>query len=108
VTLFFARVPRAAGGADRAMSSTTMLLMGRVAATALIAQVGWASTSGASREGDEANQSQARPTRTGKERLGGKPSDDQRIDNCNVPPDLRGSKPRPDGCGDGVSTSSER
>jgi hypothetical protein len=45
---------------------------------------------------------QAEPIRTGKERLGGKASDEQRVDNCKVPPDLRGPKPRPDRCGDGV------
>jgi hypothetical protein len=44
----------------------------------------------------------AEPARTGKERLGGKASDEQRVDNCKVPPDLRGPKPRPDRCGDGV------
>jgi hypothetical protein len=43
-------------------------------------------------------QSQVAPTRTGKERLGGKWSDEQRTDNCNVPPDRRGPKPRPDRC----------
>ena len=42
------------------------------------------------------------PVRTGKERLGGKASDEQRVDNCKVPPDLRGPKPRPDQCGDGM------
>ncbi|MCP1933540.1 hypothetical protein [Bradyrhizobium elkanii] len=31
---------------------------------------------------------------TGKERLGRKWTDEQRIDNCNVPPDKRGAKPR--------------
>jgi hypothetical protein len=31
---------------------------------------------------------------TGKERLGRKWMDEQRIDNCNVPPDRRGTKPR--------------
>jgi hypothetical protein len=36
--------------------------------------------------------------RTGKERLGTKWMDEQRIDNCKVPPELRGSKPRPDEC----------
>jgi hypothetical protein len=36
--------------------------------------------------------------RTGKERLGPKWSDEQRIDNCNVPPDKRGNKPRPSVC----------
>jgi hypothetical protein len=35
---------------------------------------------------------------TGKERLGGKWMDEQRIDNCKVPPEKRGSKPRPDMC----------
>ena len=42
------------------------------------------------------------PTRarvlTGKERLGPKWSDEQRIDNCNVPLDKRGNKPRPSAC----------
>lgn len=45
---------------------------------------------------------QAEATRTAKERLGGKPSDEQRVDNCKVPPELRGPKPRPDRCGDGI------
>ncbi|HKU95996.1 MAG TPA: hypothetical protein VJR58_12005 [Vineibacter sp.] len=36
--------------------------------------------------------------RTGKERLGGKWTDEQRLDNCKVPPDKRGPKPRPDAC----------
>jgi hypothetical protein len=44
------------------------------------------------------------PTRTAKERLGVKASDEQRVDNCKVPLDLRGPKPRPDECGDGAST----
>ncbi len=35
---------------------------------------------------------------TGKERLGEKWEDEQRIDNCKVPVDKRGTKPRPDGC----------
>jgi hypothetical protein len=35
---------------------------------------------------------------TGKERLGPKWTDEQRIDNCHVPFDKRGSKPRPDRC----------
>jgi hypothetical protein len=41
----------------------------------------------------------AKATRTGKERLGNKWADEQRIDNCNVPLDKRGQKPRPD-CGE--------
>jgi hypothetical protein len=38
------------------------------------------------------------PVLTGKERLGRKWTDEQRIDNCKVPPDKRGTKPRPDTC----------
>jgi hypothetical protein len=37
-------------------------------------------------------------TRTGKERLGQKWSDEQRVDNCKVPIDKRGSRPRSDDC----------
>ena len=38
------------------------------------------------------------PSLTGKERLGRKWMDEQRIDNCNVPLDKRGTKPRPSAC----------
>jgi hypothetical protein len=38
---------------------------------------------------------------TGKERLGQKWMDEQRIDNCRVPLEKRGAKPRPDTCSDG-------
>jgi hypothetical protein len=41
------------------------------------------------------------PTRTAKERLSGKAADEQRVDNCKVPPEQRGSKRRPDACGTG-------
>jgi hypothetical protein len=44
----------------------------------------------------------AEPVRTAKERLGGKANDEQRVDNCKVPHELRGPKPRPDRCGDGI------
>jgi hypothetical protein len=37
-------------------------------------------------------------TLTGKERLGRKWTDEQRIDNCNVPIDKRGIRPRPTEC----------
>jgi hypothetical protein len=40
----------------------------------------------------------SRPVLTGKERLGKKWTDEQRIDNCRVPVDKRGAKPRPSGC----------
>jgi hypothetical protein len=39
-----------------------------------------------------------RPALTGKERLGPKWTDEQRIDNCHVPIDKRGDKPRPSTC----------
>ena len=87
---------------------SSLMRLGRVMAMMLVAEAGLASTGEASREQGETKQFQAEPTRTGKERLGGKASDEQRVDNCNVPPDLRGPKPRPDDCGDGVSTRSKR
>jgi len=37
-------------------------------------------------------------TLTGKERLGEKWKDEQRIDNCKVPADKRGTRPRPSTC----------
>ncbi len=37
-------------------------------------------------------------TLTGKERLGPKWTDEQRIDNCKVPVDKRGTKPRSSAC----------
>jgi hypothetical protein len=60
-------------------------------------QVGLVSAESANKEG-EARQV-AEPVRTGKERLGGKASDEQRVDNCKVPLDQRGATPRPDSCG---------
>jgi hypothetical protein len=45
---------------------------------------------------------------TGKERLGTKWMDEQRVDNCKVPLDKRGAKPRPDKCGDGASTNNHK
>jgi hypothetical protein len=45
-----------------------------------------------------ASPAEAPPTLTGKERLGRKWTDEQRIDNCNVPIDKRGTKPRPSTC----------
>jgi hypothetical protein len=39
-----------------------------------------------------------KPSLTGKERMGRKWMDEQRIDNCNVPIDKRGSRPRSSAC----------
>jgi hypothetical protein len=47
------------------------------------------------------------PMHTGKERLGRKWSDEQRTDNCNVPLELRGPKPRPNDCASNVSARSK-
>lgn len=38
------------------------------------------------------------PSLTGKERIGRKWMDEQRIDNCNVPIDKRGTRPRSSSC----------
>jgi hypothetical protein len=38
------------------------------------------------------------PSLTGKERMGRKWMDEQRIDNCNVPIDKRGNRPRSSDC----------
>ncbi len=43
-------------------------------------------------------------TLTGKERLGRKWMDEQRIDNCNVPIDKRGTRPRPSTCHNGPAS----
>jgi hypothetical protein len=48
---------------------------------------------------DAGSATEAPATLTGKERLGRKWTDEQRIDNCNVPIEKRGTKPRPDTCG---------
>jgi hypothetical protein len=90
------------------LSSMTFLTLGRIAAMMLITQLGSAPAGEAPRQESEARQLQAEPTRTGKERLGGKASDEQRVDNCKVPLDLRGSTPRPDDCGDVASTAPKR
>ena len=83
-----------------------MLTLGRIAAMMLITQLGLAPAGEAPRQEGEARQLQAGSTRTGKERLGGKATDEQRLDNCKVP--RRGSTPRPDDCGDAASTAPRR
>jgi len=85
--------------------SMMFLALGGIAAMMLIAQLGSAPAVEAPHQEDEARQLQ---TRTGKERLGGKATDEQRVDNCKVPLDLRGSTPRPDDCGDAASTVPRR
>jgi hypothetical protein len=48
--------------------------------------------------GDSVTPASGTAQRTGKERLGEKWKDEQRIDNCKVPLDRRGPKQRPDSC----------
>ena len=52
----------------------------------------------ASAQGEAAKDQTTTEVKTLKERLGDKASDQQRVDNCKVPVDRRGSKPRPDTC----------
>src|SRR5258705_9939251 len=58
----------------------------------------------ATRQSADGEAGHVQPTRTAKERLGRKASDEQRVDNCKGPPQQHGPKPRPDGCGDSAST----
>jgi hypothetical protein len=104
----------------RMSSSQVLLTLVRMAAMTLMMQVGLAATSAAQRQESIkesinesvkegiAGQSKTEPTRTGKERLGGKASDPQRVDNCKVPLDQRGSTPRSDDCSDGTSAPTQR
>jgi hypothetical protein len=58
----------------------------------------------AAEERPQPTQTQIPVTLTGKERLGRKWMDEQRIDNCNVPADKRGSRPRPGACSHGPAS----
>ena len=44
----------------------------------------------------QAQEAKGDAVKSAKERLSDKVSDEQRVDNCRVPPERRGSKPRPD------------
>jgi hypothetical protein len=92
---------------------TMLATLGSAVAMMLLAQVvapanDTVSCQTVSRQEREPKQLRAEPRRTGKERLGRKSSDEQRVDNCKVPLELRGPKPRPDGCVDDASTNSKR
>lgn len=50
------------------------------------------------RDSTHATSTDAPRVLTGKERLGRKWTDEQRIDNCHVPVDKRGTKQRPNAC----------
>ena len=87
------------------MANSPRMILDRVVAWTLILLAALAASDATS--GADGEVSNTRPIRTAKERLGGKASDEQRIDNCKVPHDLRGPKPRPDECGDGASTEAK-
>ena len=90
------------------MANSTRMILGaraHVVAWTLILLVALAAVGATPRADAEASQLQ--PIRTAKERLGGKASDEQRVDNCKVPRDLRGPKPRPDECSDLASAEAK-
>jgi len=79
--------------------------MGSLRRELLALLIGAAATSGAlaaerKPDADLAAPAAQQRTLTGKERLGRKWTDEQRIDNCKVPLDKRGAKPRPNACAD--------
>jgi hypothetical protein len=84
-----------------------MLKLVQIATMALLAAA-ITTVAGAPAAGEANRVEAAAPTRTVKERLGGKASDEQRVDNCKVPPELRGPKPRPDACSEGTVTGAKR
>ena len=89
------------------MCAIRLQALRRVVAMTAIVALGLAATGASAPAADDA-QVQAEPTRTGKERLGGKGSDEQRVDNCKVPTDRRGAKPRPHECADDVGAGAKR
>jgi hypothetical protein len=82
--------------------------LGGAVAAALAIHTGFAHAGETPGSGREAKEVQAEAARTGKERLGDKASDEQRVDNCKVPVEQRGPKPRPDTCGEGASAAAQR
>jgi hypothetical protein len=90
------------------LPSITGRTLARAVALMLALHAGLAAAGEGRREDSDAGRMEAAPTRTGKERLGGKASDEQRVDNCKVPPDRRGATPRPHACREDASTGSTR
>ena len=81
---------------------------GRAAAALLALQMALAPGAGAAEVGRESKDARTPPALTIKERLGSKASDDQRVNDCKVPLDLRGPKPRPDACPDEAGSAPKR
>lgn len=88
-------------------SATILRAAVRLTALTLAVQAALCAADGRAHAGGQASGIAAAPTHTAKERLGGKATDEQRVDNCKVPPALRGPKPRPDKC-DGASAGAQR
>jgi hypothetical protein len=85
---------------DARQAIALLLLLGLCAPVEAMAQaVAPASPpSGAASNSSAATRADPPRALTLKERLGAKWQDEQRVDNCKVPPEKRGPKPRPDGC----------
>jgi hypothetical protein len=92
-----ARDPRAKRTPARILAGLAAIVL----ATPGLALAGGASGKAAQAQ-DAPQSARTAPVRTAKERLSGKAADEQRVDNCKVPPELRGPKPRPDDCGTGA------
>jgi hypothetical protein len=69
-----------------------------IAATALSAALAADQTEQGHASGRAVERPEETKVLTGKERLGNKWMDEQRVDNCKVPVDKRGTRPRPDTC----------
>jgi hypothetical protein len=96
-----------------AVRASARRVAGIIIATAMIAPslaVRHAAIAGSDTASSVLPQSAGNPAQllTAKERLGEKWTDEQRVDNCNVPLDKRGPKPRPDDCSNPLSRSSSR
>jgi hypothetical protein len=95
-----------AAGRRRAIGATSRVLAGLVAI--VLAAPGLALAGGASGRAAQAQEARGAPVRTAKERLSSKAADEQRVDNCKVPLELRGPTPRPDDCGAGAPGARQR
>jgi hypothetical protein len=104
-------VERHGAGRTGAGSTSGLGLVDHVmrAATLLLAMpIALASLAAAADAGRATEEAPPVAVRTVKERLSSKASDDQRVNDCKVPHDLRGTKARPDTCPDPARTVPQR
>jgi hypothetical protein len=92
------RATMGAGGLT-AMRSAYASIICLTAAIALSGTVSAAAVAAGDPSGTTAPAAPRKPTDTLKSRLSDKASDEQRVDNCKVPPEHRGPKKRPTECG---------